>query len=652
VRSPKVRVAGPHDRSGPARLAGAALLIGAIVFPVRNGPAQEKGRIILRGMLPDTQGCGPHGRRAIRRDNCGTDPELRSATAMTSSDAQAQDSPVPADSPWLKNYEPGLPRTLRPYPQRTLLDVMGDSVRERPGHTALIFKGTRLSYARLEQETNAFAAALAAQGVKRGDRVALLLPNSPQSVIAQLGVWKAGAIAVPINPIYTPRELEEALNEVGAETVVVLTPFYDKVKALQTLLPVRRVIATNIKEYLPSHMRLLFTVAREKKGGYRIRLQAGDLWWQDLVRLHAASPRPEIAPAPGDPAILLFSGGTTGTPKAALGTHHALLMSAMQLHAYANTVLADWDDTVTLVMPMFHVYGNMGMNTALVARWPMALVPNPRDINDLIATIAHVRPAVLHGVPTLFLALLNHPKVKAGRVDFTSLKVCYSGAAPLLADTKQRFEALTGGRLLEAYGMTETMLAAVVCPVHGAYKEGSTGIPLPDVDVQIVDIETGERLLPPGERGEVRIRAPQTMMGYWNRPGETAEMIRDGWVYTGDLGAMDEDGYLFIVDRKKDLIKPAGFQVWPREVEEVIATHHAVAEVSVAGVSDPYQGEAVKAWVVVREGQQVTADELRAYCRQRLIGYKVPAKIEFRAALPKTMVGKVLRRELAAQETG
>ena len=410
-------------------------------------------------------------------------------------------------------------------------------------------------------------------------------------------------------------------------------------------------IATNIKEYLPAHLRLLFTLAKEKKEGHRIRLQPGDLWWGDLMAEHAAAPRPAVPLALDDPAILLFSGGTTGTPKAALGTHHALLMSAMQLQAYGRTALADWDDIVTLVMPMFHVYGNMALNTSLVARWPMAVVPNPRDIDDLIDTIRKVRPAVLHGVPTLFIALLNHPKVKAGQVDFKSMKVCYAGAAPLLVETKRRFEALTGGRLLDAYGMTETMLAAVVCPVHGVYKEGSIGIPVPDVDVRIMDVDTGKQILPSGEIGEVCISAPQTMVGYWGRPDETAEMIRDGWVYTGDLGYMDEDGYIFIVDRKKDLIKPSGFQVWPREVEEVIATHPAVAEVSVAGVPDEHQGEAVKAWVVLREGQQVTVDELRAYCRERLVGYKVPKQIEFRASLPKTMVGKVLRRVLVKDET-
>ncbi len=349
------------------------------------------------------------------------------------------------ERPWLKHYEAGLPHTLRPYPPCTLLDVVSDTVRQRPGHTALIFKGTRVSYARLEQLTNSFAAALVAQGVRKGDRVAMLLPNSPQSIVAQLGAWKAGAIAAPINSLYTARELEHSLNEVGAETVVVLTPFYEKVKSLQARTGVRRVIATNIKEYLPAHMRWLFTLAKEKKEGHRIRLQPGDLWWRDLMAEHAQAPRPAVPLGIDDPAILLFSGGTTGTPKAALGTHHALLMSAMQLQAYGRTVLADWDDTLTLVMPMFHVYGNMALNTSLVARWPMALVPNPRDIDDLIDTIVKVRPSVLHGVPTLFIALLNHPKVKAGKVNFKSMKMCWAGAAPLMAETKRRFEALTGG---------------------------------------------------------------------------------------------------------------------------------------------------------------------------------------------------------------
>ena len=553
------------------------------------------------------------------------------------------------ERPWFKSYDPTMPRTLRPYPETTLLNVIGETARERPDFPAMIFKGARMTYGELERLTDAFGAALMAQGVKKGDRVALLLPNSPQAVIAQVGAWKAGAIVSPLNALYTERELEHALNETGAETVVVLTPFYDKIKSLQPRTQIKRVIATNIKEYLPPVLRLLFTVAKEKKEGHRVTLQPGDLWMGDLIKQHAAS-KPNVQVSPNDPALLLFSGGTTGMPKAALGTHQAMVMAAMQLRAYAQAVLEDGKDILTWVMPIFHVYGNMAMNCSFVARWTMAVVPNPRDIDDLVDTIRKVRPACLHGVPTLFIALLNHPAVKTGQVDIKSMKICWSAAAPLMAETKHRFEALTGGWLLEAYAMTETMLAAVCCPVHGKYKEGSVGVPLPDVDVRIVDVESGEQTLPFGQVGEIIIQAPQIMVGYWERPTETKNMIRNGWVHTGDLGYLDEDGYLFIVDRKKDLIKPGGFQVWPREVEEIIATHPAVAEVSVAGVPDSRQGEAVKAWVVLRPGQQVTVEELHAFCKDKLAGYKVPRQIEFRDTLPKTMVGKVLRRELVKDE--
>jgi len=551
---------------------------------------------------------------------------------------------------WFKSYDPGMPYTLHPYPESTLLDVLKDTVRQRPEHDAIIFKGRHMSYADLEQMSNAFGAALVDLGVKKGDRVALLIPNSPQAIIAQMGAWKAGAIVCPINSLYTATELEFALKEVEAETVVVLTPFYEKVKALQELCGVKRVITTNIKDHLGPALRLLFTLLKEKKEGHWIELRPGDYSMSELLKRFANAARPAVRVDPQDPAILLFSGGTTGTPKAALGAHQGLLICAMQLHAYAKSVLVDWDDRITLCMPMFHIYGNMGMCTSLVAHWPMILIPNPRDLDDLIDTIRKTRPAVFHGVPTLFNSLLNHPAVKAGKVDFKSIKVCYSAAAPLLAETKQRFEALTGGWLLEAYAMTETMMAAVACPVHGAYKEGSTGVPITDVDVRIAEVDSGEGSLPPMEIGEILVRAPQVMVGYWNRPAETANMIRDGWVYTGDIGYLDEDGYLFIVDRKKDLIKPSGFQVWPREIEEVIASHPAVAEVSVAGVPDEYQGEVAKAWIVLRAGQQVTADEIRTYCREKLAAYKVPKHVEFRDNLPKTMVGKVLRRELVAQD--
>jgi len=476
-----------------------------------------------------------------------------------------------------------------------------------------------------------------------------LLPNTPQALIAQIGVWKAGAIAAMLNPLYTEHELAHALAECGAETAVVLTPFYDKVKALQPQTNIHRVIATNVKEYLSLPLRLLFTLLKEKKEGHRITLRPGDLWLSVLLRQYDGR-RPEVTVHPDDPALLLFSGGTSGTPKAALASHRALLAAGLQVQAWFGNVLTQWQDVLLAAMPLFHVYGNVGVvATGLVGRHPLALVPNPRDLDDLIKTVRKVKPAFLPGIPTLFIALLNHPQVQAGKVDFRSMKLCISGAAPLLAETKKRFESLTGGTMVEGYALTESMMAAVVGPVHGPYKEGAVGIPLPDVELRIVDSITGIDL-PACDVGEILMRAPQLMVEYWQQPEETAATIREGWLYTGDLGYLDEDGYLFIVDRKKDLIKPSGFQVWPREVEEVIAAHPAVNEVGVAGIPDAYQGEAVKAWVMLREGHEATAEEIRAHCRQRLAAYKVPKQVEFVDELPKSTVGKVLRRLLVEED--
>jgi long-chain acyl-CoA synthetase len=500
----------------------------------------------------------------------------------------------------------------------------------------------------VERLSDAFAAALVAQGVQKGDRVAILLINCPQFIVAQLGAWKAGAIAALINPLYTGSELEHMLAECGASTAVVLSRYYDKVRECRG--GVRRIITANIKEYLPAHLRLLFTLFRERKEGHRATLQPGDVRMRDLMREFAGSPRPKVAVHPDDPAVLLFTGGTTGTPKAALGTHGGLLAAGMQLRSWFTTV-DDWEDVIILLMPLFHVYGNVGvLATGLVSRDPMALVPDPRDLSDVIDTIRKLRPAFLPGVPTLFNALDDHPETLAGKVDFSSIKLCISGAAPLLAEGKRRFEELTGGRMVEAYGLTESMLAAIMTPVNGEYRPGSVGVPLPDVEVRIADMETGEGSLPAGEVGEIVLRAPQIMVGYWQRPEATAEMLRGEWLYTGDLGYLDEDGYMYISGRKKNLIKPSGFQVWPREVEEVILSHPAVEDVRVAGVPDDYQGEAVKAWIVLAPGQQLTVDEIRKYARQKLVGYKVPRHVEFRDSLPKSAMGKVLRRELVAQE--
>ncbi len=566
-----------------------------------------------------------------------------------------QEAESPQEEPrerfWLKSYDPGVPPTLRPYPRKTLLDIVAETARARPEHAAFHFKGAQVSYARFQRETAALAAALVQLGVKKGDRVALLMPNSPQFFVAQFGAWQAGAIVSPVNPLSTERELKHALDYIGAKTAIVLTPFYEKLKAIQPGTSLQRIIATGIKEYLPPLLRLLFTAFKEKKEGHRIALRTGDVWMQELIAVHADAPAHDVAVGCDDVALLLFTGGTTGLPKAAASSHQALVMAGMQFKAWFGKMLVDWEDVIMALMPLFHTYGQVGVAaTGFVGRHPLELVPNPRDIEDVLTTIRKGRPAFMPAVPTLFIALLQHPHVQQGKADLSSLKLCISGAAPLMSETKQRFEALTGGRIVEGYALTESTMAGALTPVQGVYKAGAVGPPLPDVEIRIADITGGRRSLPPGEIGEVLLKAPQLMLHYWEQPEETARTIRDGWLYTGDTGYLDEDGYLHIVDRKKDLIKPSGFQVWPREVEEVIAEHPAVAEVGVAGVPDEYQGEAVKAWVVLLEGRTLTAEDLKGWCKKQLAAYKVPRHVEFCCDLPKSSVGKVLRRELRRRE--
>jgi long-chain acyl-CoA synthetase len=552
------------------------------------------------------------------------------------------------------HYDPDVRHSVAPYPDRTLLDCLDELVRQRGHAPALFFKGAAMSYAALDAASTACAAAFVGLGVRKGDRVALLLPNCPQFFVAQFGAWKAGAVIVALNPTYSQREIEQALDSSRAEIVVALTPFYDRVKRAQGRTQVRRVVATSIKEYLPLLLRLLFTWFKEKQDGHRITLAAEDVWLQRLVRTHRGVPRPDVTVAPDDAAVILSSGGTTGTPKGVVGRHRDYIAAGVQLCEWTRSARAPGTDVIMLPLPLFHVYANVGVQAmAFVGPHPLALVPNPRDIPDLLRTIGRVKPAFLSGVPTLYTAILNHPDVRSGRVSLRPIKVCFCGSSALLAETKRQFEAVTGSRIIEGYSLTEGLMACCMNPVNGTNKIGSIGLPLPDVDVRIVDADTGTRELPPGEVGEMILRAPQLMMGYWNNPLETSEALRDRgdgerWLYTGDLASMDEDGYIFIVDRKKDLIKTSGYQVWPREIEEVLAAHPAVLEVGVAGVPDPVKGEVAKAWVVLKGAHAATEAELRAYCRQRLAPYKVPTVVEFRTELPKTMVGKVLRRMLVS----
>jgi long-chain acyl-CoA synthetase len=388
-----------------------------------------------------------------------------------------------------------------------------------------------------------------------------------------------------------------------------------------------------------------------------VTVRDGDRSLQELLAAHRGAARPATAPHPDDDALILLSGGTTGTPKGVRVHHGALVTTGLQVQAWFASAFGAWKDVYLLPLPMFHSYGACGVQSVcFIGHNPLALIPNPRDIDDTVRTFQQVKPAIFCGVPTLYNALLNHPDVKSGKADFRSLTACASGAAPLLAETKRRFEDATGARIVEGYALTETILAATLNPIMGTQKLGSVGLPLPDVDVMIVDADDPNRILPAGEVGEICLHGRQLMRGYWNNPEETAQMLRTGpdgrtWVYSADLGYMDDEGYVYIVDRKKDLIKPGGMQVWPRDIEEVLQAHPAVAEVGVRGFPDPAKGEIAVAFVVLRAGAQATAEELREHCKQHLAFYKVPGKVLFRRELPKSLVGKVLRRMLTLDES-
>ena len=556
---------------------------------------------------------------------------------------------------WLAHYDADVPATLEPYPERTLVDYLSETARAHPDRPAIIFKGGRMSYAELEAESDAFAAALVASGLATGDRVALCLPNCPQFLIAEFGAWKAGAIAAPINPTYSDRELQEALAASGAEVVVVLNRYYDRLKAIQSQTSLRRLIATGIKEYLPFTLRVGYTLLKEREEGEHITVRDNDERFADLIAHHRNAPRPRHV-RPDDPAVILMSGGTTGTPKGVVGTHRGMVAAGLQLRAWLRSAMHEWTDTIMLPLPLFHTYGNTGVQSlAFINHNPLCLIANAREFGDMLKEIDSEKPAFICAVPTLLHAILNHKLARDGKVSFRSIKLCFCGAAALMAETQRRFEELTGGVIVEGYSLTEAQMAVVANPVRGEKKVGSVGMPLPDVGVRIVDADDGRTPMPLGEVGEIVVSAPQLMLGYWQRPEETNEMLRgddrgERLLYTGDLGYLDSDGYLFVVDRKKDLIKTSGYQVWPREIEEVISTHPSVAEVGVVGLPDKMRGETVKAFIVLRPGMTAAEPELKSFCRERLAPYKVPSELELVPELPKTHVGKVLRRALKQQE--
>jgi long-chain acyl-CoA synthetase len=552
------------------------------------------------------------------------------------------------ERPWLKQYDKGVPTTID-YPAVPLFFFLEDAAKKHPETPCTIFHGARVTYKEMNEITDRLAAGLAELGVKKGDRVGIFMPNTPQFVMAYFAILKAGGVVVATNPLYSAREIEHQANDAGIELILVMSNFYNTIKAVQPSTRIRKVIVTNIKEALPPVLSFLFGLTKEKKGGFRIDLQPGDVWMKDLIERHKAADRPKLDIGPDDIALFQYSGGTTGISKGAVALHRNLVANTLMIRSWM-TNCEDGKEVTLMAIPLFHVYGMVaGMCFSMRAAASMVMIPNPRDLKDVLDNLQKHKATIYPGVPAMYNGLNNHPDVKAKKYDLSSIKACISGSAPLMRETKDKFEALTGGKLVEGYGLSETPTATHCNPLFGKNPPGSIGLPLPDVDCRVISLDDEVTVMPVGEIGELVVKSPNVMKGYHNMPTETANSLRDGWLYTGDIARMDEEGFFYIVDRKKELIKPGGYQVWPREVEEVIAANPKVLEVGVAGIPDPYRGETVKAWVVLKPGETASEDEIKDWCKDKLAKFKVPTHVEFRDELPKTTVGKILRRELVRQ---
>jgi long-chain acyl-CoA synthetase len=537
------------------------------------------------------------------------------------------------DKPWLAHYDRGVNETLeyRNVPLHIFMDEIAET---DPNLICTIFQDSTITYGEMRLAADAFAAGLHHRGICKGQRVGLLLPNSPQFVLAFYGILKAGAIVVAMNPQYKQRELAFQLQDAGVELVLALEEYRLVLESARRNTVVREIIYTHLKDAFS----ISDVVLKNAQSGASDFLKflanfAGELL--PLVQVHAE-----------DPAIFQYSGGTTGIPKGAIGLHRNLVANTTQFRNWLHG-LEQNGEVVLCAIPLFHVYGMviaMSMGIALGAK--LVLIPNPRDVQEVLRNIDNYQATLFPGVPNMYHSINQYPDVVAGKYNLRTIKACISGSAPLLRETKERFEQLTGGKLIEGYGLSEAPTATHCNPMFGENRVGSIGLPLPDVDCCIVDLDSGDRVLNPGEVGELVIKGPQIMDAYHNMPEETAQTLRNGWLHTGDIARMDADGYFYLIDRKKELIKIGGLQVWPREIEEVIASHPKVLEVGVAGVPHPTRVEIVKAWLVLRPGEYMTAGEVKDWCEEQLAGFKVPSEVEFRSSLPRTSVGKLLRREL------
>ncbi len=548
---------------------------------------------------------------------------------------------------WHGSYDPEVPRSLE-YPDECLPLLVERRVREFSRTAATEFFGAKLTYEGLWKEVQSLATALSRLGVSKGVKVALMLPNCPQAVIAYYGVLWLGGIVVMTNPMYVEREMEHQWNDSEAQYLIVLDHLYPKVEKVVPRTRIGCVIVTSLREYLPFHLRWLYPIKARKEGLFT-KTPYGDsvLGFSHLIRQTPPSP-PACAVEPEDLALLQYTGGTTGTAKGVMLSHRNIVSNVVQLSNWFPHLLRPGNERMIAVLPFFHAFGmTITMNLSLSIG--ATIIPIPRFIiGEFLKTLERTKPTILPGVPTIYTAIINHPDI--GSYDLSSIWLCVTGSAPMPVEVLKRFESLTQSTIVEGFGLTESSPVTHVNPFLGVRKAGSIGIALPDTDCKIVDFVKGEREMELGEEGELLIKGPQVMSGYWRKDEETAEALRDGWLHTGDIAKMDEDGYVFIVDRKKDMILAGGFNVYPREIDEVLYEHPLILDAVTIGVPDPYRGETIKAFVVLKPGASLTEREVIHFCRTRLAAYKAPKAVAFCASLPKTSVGKILRKELRREE--
>lgn len=544
------------------------------------------------------------------------------------------------EKPWLKFYPKEVPPEVE-IPDEPVYHLLEKSTEKYPDNVALVFFGTKVRYTELKDSVDRLAAALHALGVRKGDRVGLFMPNSPQYVVSYFAALRIGAVVVNMNPMYVEREVEYQLSNSGAETVIALDLLYPRIKNVRSKVKLKNVVVTSVRDYLPPLLKLLYPLKQKE----RIEFEKDVLFLKDLLKKYPPAP-PEVSIHPDDLALLQYTGGTTGRPKGTMLTHKNIVANTIQAETWFYEDV-EGKETILMVLPLFHAYGMIAMFGHIYRGSRMVLVPK-FEIDSVLKLIKKYKPTLFPGVPTIFIAINNYPNAK--KYDIASIRVCLSAAAPLPMEVISKFEGLTGAQLLEGFGLTEASPVTHINPLGGKRKVGSIGIPVSSTDSKIVDIETGTKELKSGEVGELIIKGPQIMKGYWSLPEATTKALRNGWLYTGDISKMDEDGYFYIVDRKTDMLISSGFNVYPREIEEVLYEHPKVKEAGVVGIPDEYRGESAKAFVVLKDGETAAADEIIAYCKTKLAAYKVPKVVEFRKELPKTLIGKVIRRELREEK--